>query len=73
MKNSDLTEDLFTAKEIANYFRKSTQTIYNWRTKGYLKGIHVGGSLFFPISEIQELLEKYHDNQLNIKKMNVKQ
>ena len=46
----------YTRAEVAKLFRKSTDTIDNWRVKGRLPFFKLGNSVFFPRKAIDEIM-----------------
>ncbi|MBA7695639.1 hypothetical protein ES703_104271 [subsurface metagenome] len=50
-------ERLLTAREVADHFRVSVQTIYFWMKKGYIKSSRVGGARRFKRSDLEAFFQ----------------
>ena len=60
-----LEKTLFRTDEVAEYFHINNRTVYNWRKNGLLKGVKIGGAVFFRKEDIAELLEKMAEKAKN--------
>lgn len=49
---------IFSKKQLADYFQVSERTIENWVTKGYLEHTHIAGTIRFQMGQVLALLEK---------------
>lgn len=53
-------ERFLTDKEVAARLKVSRRTLQEWRTNGQIAYISLGGKVLYKESEIQKMLEKYH-------------
>lgn len=53
-------ERFLTDKEVSTRLKVSRRTLQDWRTNGQIAYISLGGKVLYKESEIQKMLEKYH-------------
>lgn len=53
-------ERFLTDKEVSLRLKVSRRTLQDWRTNGQIAYISLGGKTLYRESEIQKMLEKYH-------------
>lgn len=53
-------ERFLTDKEVSLRLKVSRRTLQDWRTNGQIAYIALGGKVLYRESEIQQMLEKYH-------------
>ena len=53
-------ERFLTDKEVSTRLIVSRRTLQEWRTNGQIAYISLGGKVLYKESEIQKMLEKYH-------------
>ena len=53
-------ERFLTDKEVSARLKVSRRTLQEWRTNGQIAYISLGGKVLYKESEIQKMLEKYH-------------
>lgn len=53
-------ERFLTDKEVSARLKVSRRTLQEWRTSGQIAYISLGGKVLYKESEIQKMLEKYH-------------
>lgn len=53
-------ERFLTDKEVSTRLKVSRRTLQEWRTNGQIAYISLGGKVLYKESEIQKMLEKYH-------------
>ena len=53
-------ERFLTDKEVSVRLKVSRRTLQEWRTNGQIAYISLGGKVLYKESEIQKMLEKYH-------------
>lgn len=53
-------ERFLTDKEVSARLKISRRTLQEWRTNGQIAYISLGGKVLYKESEIQKMLEKYH-------------
>lgn len=53
-------ERFLTDKEVSARLKVSRRTLQEWRTNGQIAYISLGGKVLYKESEIQMMLEKYH-------------
>lgn len=53
-------EWFLTDKEVSVRLKVSRRTLQEWRTNGQIAYISLGGKVLYKESEIQKMLEKYH-------------
>lgn len=53
-------ERFLTDKEVSTRLKVSRRTLQKWRTNGQIAYISLGGKVLYKESEIQKMLEKYH-------------
>lgn len=51
-----MAHELLTAKEVADRFRVSIQTVYRWGQDGTLQRVQVGGTIRFRQDDVTNLL-----------------
>ena len=49
-----------TDREVSGRLKVSRRTLQEWRTNGQIAYITLGGKVLYRESEIQQMLEKYH-------------
>jgi len=59
-----MKEKYYTVAEVAEMFRVSRRTVYNWVQYGYLRAVKVGGDesksvIRIPESALREFIEKF--------------
>jgi hypothetical protein len=59
-----LQQRLLDHTDLQQLFKVSRGTIYNWRRRGILKFIEIGGRKYFDANDIDALLEKYKQTQV---------
>ncbi|NNM55916.1 helix-turn-helix domain-containing protein [Acidocella sp.] len=50
------TEKLIPAVQAARLFHRTTRTLRNWEARGLLSGVRIGRSLYFKLSEMEQLI-----------------
>ena len=53
-------ERYLTDREVAERLKVSRRTLQEWRTNGQIAYITLGGKVLYRESEIQQMMEKYH-------------
>ena len=53
-------ERFLTDKEVSARLKVSRRTLQEWRTNGQIAYISLGGKVLYKESDIQKMLEKYH-------------
>lgn len=53
-------ERFLTDREVSVRLKVSRRTLQEWRTNGQIAYITLGGKVLYRESEIQQMLEKYH-------------
>jgi excisionase family DNA binding protein len=48
--------ELYTRKEVANFFKVSLRTVYNWSKSGRLQAYGQGSRVFFKVNEVHASL-----------------
>ncbi|GLR66933.1 hypothetical protein GCM10010909_16130 [Acidocella aquatica] len=49
-------DTLVPAIQAARIFHRTTRTLRNWESRGLLSGVRIGRSLYFKISDIEQLI-----------------
>jgi hypothetical protein len=49
-------ESLLTIGQAAALFHRTPRTLRNWRQRGWLRAVRIGGGLYFRAAEIEALL-----------------
>lgn len=57
-----LNERYFTGKQVMDSFHISRRALQNYRDKGIIPFVSVGGTIVYPESKINEVLEKSYYN-----------
>lgn len=55
-------EKLLDIGELAAHFKKSKQTVHNWRKAGIITGKKMGKGRYFSVREVEETLNRYGIN-----------
>lgn len=53
-----MIEPLMTVKEVADTFKVSRNTVYEWANTGVLPSVKVGGTRRFREQDVRDLIEK---------------
>lgn len=58
------TDELLTAKDVAELFKISPDTVYTWRYQGKIPYVKINGAVRFRRSDMQQMIEAGARTQL---------
>ena len=53
---TDIPHELITIAQAAALFQRTPRTLRNWRKRGWLQAVRIGGGLYFRAADIEALL-----------------
>lgn len=53
-------EYYYTDQQLSEILQTSRRTLQEWRSRGYISYIHIGGKLLYSKSDINKLLERFY-------------